>query len=1018
LKRARSVLLLAVGWALAGCQRDEQPERTTFYDRKIGPVLHASCSISPTRSSCHVSDGQGNAFGNLSTESFETLNLRRDLLVDYGPYGVPGLLLKVVPPYRLSLSRWDATPPVLITTDIIHAGSSQIDFTSAAYTTLAGWIENGGAVNNAAVAEPQRALDRCTDEPGRDPTFDGTVDPASPDYDTFRGLVAPVVGARCAAGNCHGSPANILHLTCGETPDGQRWNYHALRDYVAVNTNSSEILRRALARDAGGTYHEGGTVFPNRDDPGYQALEAWATEKGGPTSVPSDPGFLFFADRVQPMLVKRGCMMLGCHSSAMFHDYRLRGGAGGHFGLPATKRNYELSLEQLALESPDPNASRLIKKNLAPAAGGIRHRGGNLFGEGELRDPCDLAAAQTGPLDEQRPYCVVRAWFELERSARMADLAPLSGIVYVRRAAAADPDTPQDFGTYRPGADVVLAGLTAGVDGSLTVGTSQSLLARCGLDPTTTDARRPAVSWDGARIAFSARSGADQPFRVYVVTGSTCAADAAIDAVPVDDSGAPVMANGELIHNFDPAFAPDGRIVFTSTRGNVMNTAAIGYSGPRRTPADPSKLNANLYVREGDDRIRQLTFLNNQELYPAFMRDGRLIFSAEKRAPDFYQLAGRRMNLDGGDYHPLFGQRSSIDFTQLTDVVELADKNLAMILSDKGAERGAGALAIVNRSIGIDQPSTNPADYLVDPDAITAQNPDFFQHSLEIIDRAATGKLSGTEGAYRNPSPLPDGRLLVSYAPTTTALDAFSGKFEIVVMNPQTEARTTLISDPTDDCLWPAAVYAKQNHGVFGSRFDEANAATRVGTGSTAKVTVLDVGVLQSLLFQNTRSGRPIPNRPALAVWESLPPEQGVTDYASGGSYVTSDRYGQLYARRHFLGNVTVHDDRSAKMVIPGGLPIVLQGHVALAGDSAPTTHSQREEMQFYPGEDSRQSFRQKQFDGLCGGCHGSVSGVEMDIAIEPDILTSASQVTARDAKPTDLSGVARVGAGTPPPFP
>jgi hypothetical protein len=1018
LKRARSVLLLALGWVLSGCERDEQPERTTFYDRKIGPVLHGNCSISPTRSSCHVSDEMGNAFGNLSTESFETLDLRRDLMADYGPYGVPGLLLKVVPPYTISLSRWDSSPPQLITTDITHGARSQIDFTSAAYTTLVNWIENGATINNAKPAQRKPVPDPCTDELGRDPGFDPTVDPTAPDYATFSTRVAPVVGELCAAGNCHGSPANILHLTCGDSAEGTRWNYHALRDYVSVNTASSELLRRALAREAGGSFHEGGTIFASRQDAGYQALEAWATQKGGPTSVPADPGFMFFADRVQPMLVKRGCMMLGCHSPAMFHDYRLRGGAGGHFGLPATKKNYELSLEQLALESPDPNASRLIKKNLASGAGGIRHRGGNLFGEGDLRESCDMTAAQTGPLNEQRPYCVVRAWFELERAARMAAAAPLGGVVYVRRAPVNDAELPQDFAVYRPGADVVLAGLTAAADGALTLGASQSLLAGCGLDPAVTDARRPAVSWDGTRIAFAARSSGDQPFRIYVVTGTTCALDTEIDAAPVDDTGAPLMANGELFHNFDPAFAPDGRIVFTSTRGNVMNTAAIGYSGPRRTPADPSKLNANLYIREADGRIRQLTFLNNQELYPAFMRDGRLIFSAEKRAPDFYQLAGRRINLDGGDYHPLFGQRSSIDFTQLTDLVELSDKNFAMILSEKGAQRGAGALAILNRSIGVDQPSKNPDDYLVDPDAIGVDATDFFQHSLAVVDPVATGKLSGTQGAYRNPTPLPDGRLLVSYAPTTTALDAFTGKFEIVVMNPQTEERTTLITDPTADCLWPAAVYAKQNNGVFASRFDEANAATRVGSGSTAKVTVLDVGVLQSLMFQNTRSGRPIPERPSLAVWESLPPEQGVTDYASGGTFVTSDRFGQHYSRRYFLGNVSVHADRSAAMLVPGGVPITLQGKVKLANDAAPTTHSQREEMQFYPGEDSRQSFREKQFVGLCGGCHGSVSGRELDIAIQPDILTSASQVEARDAEPTDLTGAVRVGPGTAPPFP
>ena len=62
-----------------------------------------------------------------------------------------------------------------------------------------------------------------------------------------------------------------------------------------------------------------------------------------------DAGFEFFASRVQPMLVKRGCMMLGCHSPTMFHDYRLRGGSAGHFGLAATRRNYNLTLEQVAL---------------------------------------------------------------------------------------------------------------------------------------------------------------------------------------------------------------------------------------------------------------------------------------------------------------------------------------------------------------------------------------------------------------------------------------------------------------------------------------------------------------------------------------------------------------------------------------------------------------------------------------------------------------------------------------------
>jgi len=77
-------------------------------------------------------------------------------------------------------------------------------------------------------------------------------------------------------------------------------------------------------------------------------------------------------------------MQLRCHSSASFHDYRLRGGAGGAFSLSATRTNYSLTLAQLAMESDDPRASRLVRKNLfrpeVSATGyGIAHRGGPLF---------------------------------------------------------------------------------------------------------------------------------------------------------------------------------------------------------------------------------------------------------------------------------------------------------------------------------------------------------------------------------------------------------------------------------------------------------------------------------------------------------------------------------------------------------------------------------------------------------------------------------------------------------------
>jgi hypothetical protein len=1000
-------VLLPIALGAIGCTREEKLEESTFYSRRIGPLLVGSCAKSPTGSGCHVvADDKGNALGNLSVETYDDVRLRHDLLVDYGPYGVAGLLLKVVPDFQLSLTSYDSTIPTLITTDILHGGEKLIDFATPGYTAVERWLRDGATENNAPQAPYRPTPGACAGVLGSDEGFDPAVAPATPDYGVFQGGVGKMLGERCAGGNCHGSPANSLYLTCGDSEEQLRWNYFAVADYVSRDPESSEILRRVLDPAAGGTYHEGGAIFESSDDPEYQRLLAWAVARGGPLSAPTEPGFQFFASRVQPMLVKRGCMMLGCHSAAMFHDYRLRGGSGGHFGLPATRKNYELSLAQLALESPDPNTSRLVKKNLPVQLGGILHRGGPLLAGHTSPAECDLIAAASGPLDAQAPYCVLAAWIAQERADRMATLAPLRAIVYVRRSPKPGLDAPQNFADFSPGSEVVQLAVTSGTNGQLTPGAESSLSAQCGLSSASSEVRRPAVSWDGQRIAFAARTSANEPFRIYVSEGGSCAVDSAIDAAPVADGGS-WTSNGALVHNFDPAFEPDGRIVFVSTRGNVTNSSAFSYQGPQRTPADPAKWNANLYVRESDGSIRQLTFLLNQELLPSFMRDGRVILTTEKRAPNFYQLAGRRMNLDGGDYHPLFAQRSSIGFNQFTDAVELADRNFAAILSDRGARGGAGTLAIINRSLGIDQRSADPTDFPVDPSAIQFPVPGYYQHSLTIVNEEATGKLAGTRGAYATPSPLPDGRVLVSYSANATDLTA-PAHFDIAVVDPRVSgpASTTPLVTGTLDALWPVGVYARQNLGVFRSRLDEPNGATGVGSTSAdrAEITFIDVPVLATLLFQNTRNGRNfLDGRATLELWESLPPEPSVTSFDGSSPFFGQDQFGPLYVRRARLGSVTTFHDGSAKVALPGGMPFLLATAAKLGEDAEPAFHFQREEMQVYPGEQLRQSFKRQLFNGMCGGCHGSILGQENHVAVNPDILTRASEVEARTARATEM---------------
>jgi len=1033
-----------------GCST-KQPTDDTYFDRTVSPILQNSCVHTNTGANCHITQPKGNAIGNLSLESYEDVVKRRDLLINYGPYGLPNMLLKNVEAFDVLLTAYDGTQ-FTVRTDIRHSGVKIVGLTTAGFNTIKQWIQDGANKNNSVAAPVIPPRDDCTDSYPSDPKFDPNTDPTTPDFQEFKATVHPMVGDSCAAGNCHGSPTNSLRFVCATQGSANtdvlaRWNYFAASAYLATTAagiGSSEILRRPLDPKTGGAYHEGGAIFGAQTDPGYAALLTWAKDHGPNMTAPSTPGFKFFATRVQPMLVKKGCMILGCHSPAMFHDYRLRAGSGGNFSLPTTTTNYGLTLNQIAMESTDPSASRLIAKNLLrpdEVAGGrgIVHRGGALLDDfpGDAASPATCMKTpdndpDAGPLDKQHAYCVIARWIQIEQAD--AKLKPLSGMVYVKKKPAPGTDLPQDYATYSGGSDLCFTGLAMDpMTGAVTAsaaGACTSLLAGCaGLSAATADIRHPTVSWKADRIAFAARSSATEPYAIWTAnidaTGavSACAKDPAIAAAP---SAPGWTDNGALIHNFDPVFTPDDRIVFASTRGNVMNTGAFDYHGPTHTPADPTKWNANLYILEGPGTVRQLTFLLNQEFLPAMMSDGRLIFTTEKRAPNFYQLAGRRMNLDGGDYHPLFGQRRTVGFDQMTEVVELANKNLAAIFSDQKSAHGAGTLGLVNRSLGPDQLSQTRADYVSDPNAIGWPAPNFYVHSLHLPDAAATGHLgAGNTGAYRSPAALPNGNLLVSYAANAMDLANFTGNFDIYIMDEITGTKTQVTNDPANDELYPVAVYQRLDRKVFKSRTDEANANTRVYTeGEDANhptdvsdITILNAQILGGLLFQNTRTGldnpetgRTLPLLSSFEVYEDVPPTG-----ADAATYSMMDAYGSVFAHRRLLGSVGLLGDNSARVVVPGGLPIVLRGSFTVDG-AAGAPRFQREEMQFYPGEYAHQGFQENFFNGLCGGCHGSVSGHEVDLALQPDILTQASRVQARDGAGSVIGAIPSMRGPDAPP--
>ncbi|MEZ4402692.1 MAG: hypothetical protein R3B06_21910 [Kofleriaceae bacterium] len=366
---------------------------------------------------------------------------------------------------------------------------------------------------------------------------------------------------------------------------------------------------------------------------------------------------------------------------------------------------------------------------------------------------------------------------------------------------------------------------------------------------------------------------------------------------------------------------------------------------------------------------------------------------------DLYQLAGRRINWDRTDYHPLLAQRAtsrfvtpddltdthpSVGYSQATDIREGLDGNFLAIFSDVGARGGAGTLAIFNRSIGPFEAGRR------------AEDPGFLE-SVHLVDPAATGRVgSPTNGAYRNPSELPDGRILASYAGVTGDLATVTSlDWDVVAIDPRTGARTTLIGGAgaqVDAVLGlrspPRALYQNRRQLVFGGRVDEG--ATGAGR---AIVHMPDAPMVFTLLTGNLRRGRPIDAFRAatqLAVFEEAVAPAGTTSGSGPGG---------IFEQRTLLGRVPLRDDGSLRMNVPAGKPVVLE----LQDGSGRAIANLGEEHQLAPGETISLGISEDLFDAVCGGCHGSVTGSELDVAITADALTGASMSLSANADPVRI---------------
>jgi hypothetical protein len=971
------VCLLSGLGALAGggCKPQKAAEQR-FFDTHIQPILTASCTMST--SPCHrIEPETGVAAGNLDLSSFEAVQKRRDVLRSYGAYPQPLLLLKAMPkeavliPYRGQL----------LPSDIVHLGGQMLQPGSEAFSELKRWLD-AGATRDGLPGPPRQGVGYgpCTAEEPAGPL--PTVDRQSAAYQRFVADVQPLLRGSCAFSTCHGSPQADFFISCGLT-DGQRdANYLRTVGFIASGTmrvEESELLLRPLPPTAGGLDHTGGSFFTNRDDPSWKDLRAFAelARQSPVTAAPMGPGETFFNDRVMPVLIRKGCALETCHSPNGFNDFRLRPGAVGFLSPFALHRNYQGALHEfMAVDTVDVRQSRLVKKNLPVSAGGIDHRGGSLFD-----DAAGTACPPSFDPATASAVCTLAEWLRIERGEHADAVSPLAAgnllpVALVARAP--DPDGPLEFDTFRGGADLRLGSARLGAGGRVEEisGVASALGACAGLaGKPDLDIRGPEWSADGSQLVFAARQGEGGGLDLWLLEpgAGRCRELTA-------DHGR--LAGAVKVHNFDPVFAPDGSVVFASTRRGVL-------TGKRLLP------NADLYRVAPDldfGKVEAMTALGGSELGPAFMQNGQVTFTTEKASPDFYQLSGRRINWDLTDYHPLLAQRArstdtfgkeslSIGYQQATEIREGLDRNFLVVLSDAGALGGGGALGIFNRSVGPFEEGR--ADLS-------------FMRALRLPDPAATGR-PGTRGVYRSPVSLPDGGILASFAANVSDPARDVPRYDLVVVDERTGARRMLLAGQSASLVEAAVGFKRSGRLLFRNTPQLVFGGVGRGSGDEqATVHFPDLPMLATLLDANLRRGRNVEALSAarfLAVYEAAAPTTATPD---ASTLMGPER---VFTQRQLLGVAPLEVDGSVKVLLPSRRALVLE----LQDGNRRPLFTMREEHQVGPGEVISPGVPRKLFDGVCGGCHGSVSGREPDVAVTADALTGATMSLSRDSAPRQL---------------
>lgn len=201
--------------------------------------------------------------------------------------------------------------------------------------------------------------------------------------------------------------------------------------------------------------------------------------------------------------------------------------------------------------------------------------------------------------------------------------------------------------------------------------------------------RDPEVSWDGTRIVFSLRRDIEDSYHIH--------------ACRADGSQLTQLTRARNVSDIDPVFLPGGDILFTSTREPkycMCNRHIMG----------------NLFRMEADGaNIHQIGKSTLFEGHASLLPDGRVLYDRwEYVDRNFGDAQGLWVTNPDGTNHAVYWGNNTASPGGVIDARAIPGTDLVMAIFGSCHDRPWGALAIIDRKLGVDgrQPvlRTWPAD--------------------------------------------------------------------------------------------------------------------------------------------------------------------------------------------------------------------------------------------------------------------------------------------------------------------